>query len=569
MKQLRSIRMRILMMAIVPLVLMGVINGYFGTVFLARALRNQCVETLRTMCISVDAAINSISADDYSVDSNGDLFKGTYNITQNTDRLDSFVADTDIDLSLFYGDMRKATTLVDDVTGERILNTQADGTISGRVLAGDTYSDTRSVVNGKDYYVYYQPMKNSDGETVGMIFAGEPCEGFEELITGRKHDLIGLSFIVLVFGIVSIVLVATHITNAILNTEKGVKALADGNLRYELNPKLLKRGDEIGDMAKSIQDTTGILRDMFVKIREISGNVLESGNELDAASKQTSANANEISKAVEDIANGAVSQAEEVEDATKNVNEMGVIIENVVKSIENLNATSEKMKAAGNQADAYIQELTDSNDKTVDAIHTVAENIVATDKSVARISEAVKLIQSVAEQTNLLSLNASIEAARAGEAGKGFAVVASEIQKLSEESNESATQISDIITELLKDSKNSMQMMDEVNEKLGEQQTKFEGTKEQFRNVNNGIVSSREEAAGINTQAKECDRSRGEVTGIITNLSALSEENAASTEETTASMQELNSTINMLAQSAEKLKELAVTLEEKIEYFKL
>lgn len=568
MKFFNKIRMRLLLMAVIPLVLMGVINGYFGTVFLAKALRSQCVETLRTTCISVEGAYENMNDEPFSLDDEGNLLKGDYNITENISDLDNFVKDNEIELTVFYGDMRKATTIEDRQSGTRIINTKVSQDIADRVLrSGQDFSDTKTKVDGTDYYVYYRPMKNPDGKIVGIIFAGEPCEEFEQLILERKHNLITLSAIVLVLAVIGVYFIARSIGRAIINTEKGIKSLATGNLVYEFDPKLMKRGDEIGDMARATDDTFAMLRKIFGEIKDISSNVLQSGNDLDAASKQTSSNASEISKAVEDIANGAVSQAEDVEDATKNVNDMGVIIENIVQNIENLNATSLKMEKAGEEAIRYIQELNESNDKTVDAVHTVADNVAATDQSVTRISEAVKLIQSVAEQTNLLSLNASIEAARAGEAGKGFAVVASEIQKLSEESNDSATKISDIITELLKDSKNSMQMMDEVKDKLNEQQTKFNGTREQFKNVQDGIVSSREETASINSQAKECDNARGEVTGVITNLSALSEENAASTEETTASMQELNSTISMLAKSAEELKEMAVNLEEKISFF--
>lgn len=216
-----------------------------------------------------------------------------------------------------------------------------------------------------------------------------------------------------------------------------------------------------------------------------------------------------------------------------------------------------------------MKELSEYNDKTVSAIYKVFENVKATDDSVKEIATAIDLITNIANQTNLLSLNASIEAARAGEAGRGFAVVASEISKLADESNESAKKIQDIIQMLANDSKNSMQLMDEVKETLLQQQEKLTATQGQFENVIKDIELSRKDTNTINEQTQHCDSARQSIVGIIENLSAVSEENAASTEETTASMEELNATINLVADSAITLKNLAVSLDEDIKFFQL
>ena len=239
-------------------------------------------------------------------------------------------------------------------------------------------------------------------------------------------------------------------------------------------------------------------------------------------------------------------------------------------AIEQLKAEVLQMQTVSFKKYADImEELSESNDKTVAAILKVAENVETTDASVRNISDAVELISNVAEQTNLLSLNASIEAARAGDAGKGFAVVAMEIQKLSSESNDSAQKISQIITQLSADSHNSLTMMEEVKRRLQEQQEKLNATKNQFGNVNNGIISSREGTNAINGQAKICDQSRSSVVDIITNLSAVSQENVASTEETTASMQQLNAAIDLVAEASIRLKNLAVSLTEATKFFQL
>lgn len=166
-------------------------------------------------------------------------------------------------------------------------------------------------------------------------------------------------------------------------------------------------------------------------------------------------------------------------------------------------------------------------------------------------------------------MNASIEAARAGEAGRGFAVVATQISKLSEDSAQSTKTIEDIIHQLTVDSEASVRIMNEVNEIILEQQQKLVQTREKFDVVSTGIENSRKESSVISSQADECNSERGRVVDVIQNLSAVSEENAASTQETTASMQELNATINLLAEAAGELKSMAQVLEENVAFFKL
>lgn len=378
-----------------------------------------------------------------------------------------------------------------------------------------------------------------------------------------------VAVIVMILSIIFCVSTAVKIAKATNMIKDSLLKLGKGDLTTEVDERVLKRQDEIGDMARGTEEFIKVLRNIVSKIQESAGSVLDSGDNLENMASQTSQTADEIAHAVDDVSKGAVSQAEDIENATMRVNEMGVIIETIVQNIESLNNTSADMQDSGNQAATIMQELSDSSDKMTQAVLGVAKNVEATDESVKMIEDAVQLISNVASQTNLLSLNASIEAARAGEAGRGFAVVASEIQNLSEESNSSAQRISEIVKSLSEDSKASMSMMDEVKTRLTEQQEKLNQTKEMFTNVTGGIVTSREGTATINDEAQECDQSRNGVVDIISNLSAISEENAASTQQTTASMQELNATITLLAEQAKGLKGLAEGMSEACDFFKL
>ncbi|MDE7322692.1 MAG: cache domain-containing protein [Lachnospiraceae bacterium] len=566
---LTSIIIQLLALALVPLVILGAVCVIAAGKSLREGLQEEALTQMKATCVAAKAAYDNIDDGDYFLNENDELMKGDYNITQNEKGIDALTEGMNADITIFFGDVRRATSLTDTATGNRIIGTQASAEVAGTVLKGQEYSATDLMVNGKNYYAYYIPLKNSDGSTVGMVFAGEPSESIDNFIASKIVLVTSVVVVVLLIAIVVVVFVSISIVRAVKRAQDAIDNLAKGNLAYTVDTVILKRKDEIGDMGRGVMECITSLRDIVCGIQEHSQVVLASGDNLETVANRSSQSAAEIAHAVDDISQGAVSQAEEIEDANIKISEMGQIIESIVESISDLNEISAGMQDNGRQASEIIGELSKSNDRTVDAVQSVARTVEATDDSVKKISEAVELITSVAEQTNLLSLNASIEAARAGEAGKGFAVVASEIQKLSEESNSSAQRITTIIMGLAEDSKNSMEMMTEVKKILQEQQEKLDITKQQFEQVTSGILTSRENTVAVNNQAKECDDSRESVVGIIQNLSAISQENAASSQETTSTMQELNETMKQLAEAAKELKQLAASLDESTHFFNL
>lgn len=204
-----------------------------------------------------------------------------------------------------------------------------------------------------------------------------------------------------------------------------------------------------------------------------------------------------------------------------------------------------------------------------DGIHRISQQITKTNDSVKEIESAASLISSIANQTNLLSLNASIEAARAGEAGKGFAVVASEIQQLADQSNKSADSIFRIITNLINEFKETLDTMMEVETATNEQNQKLTNTQKQFEIVNEGIAQSRDKTAVIKNAIGECNRVRNTVSEIMLNLSAISEENAASATETATAMQQLNTTISELLRESQKLLMISLQLDQDMTFFQL
>lgn len=562
-----SLGWKMILMSGIPLLVMAIVLTSFSAITLKKGMQQEAADALQYLASGVRAAYNELVKGDFYLAEDGSLMKGDMNLSERTDILDAFVEDEDAELTLFYGDVRKSTTLVDQTTGERIVGTTASAEVAKTVLGGKDFESYDLTINGEHYYAYYEPLYNSDGSVVGMIFIGMPAAEINAFINKSVMGIAGSALAVTILAFVIVLVFGLRLGKAMRKTEETIEEVASGKLTVEIDKKLEKRSDEVGMIMHVLDGLVERLRDVVGQIKDSAAQVHKYGEGLEETAAQTSTTADEISGAVEGISKGAISQAEDIEQATVAVDTMGKAIEGIVAKVEHLAQTAEEMSKAGDEAARNMDELSASNDKTMDAVRRVTETVQQTDASVQQIREAVAMITSIASETSLLSLNASIEAARAGEAGRGFAVVASEIQKLAEESNQSAYRIEEIINNLLADSQRTMEVMGEVNETVDEQQKKLVETKEKFDNVSAGIVTSRENIEQVNTEAQDCDAQRVSVVDIIQNLSAISEENAAAGEETTASMQELNATINMLAQSSQELLKMAEDLNKETEYF--
>ena len=203
------------------------------------------------------------------------------------------------------------------------------------------------------------------------------------------------------------------------------------------------------------------------------------------------------------------------------------------------------------------------------AVEEINKQTLNTNESVQKIRDAAQLITSIAEETNLLSLNASIEAARAGDQGSGFAVVAGQIKKLAEQSNDSAKYIDKIIEALLEESSRAVQVMDEVKNIMKMQSEHLSGTKDRFGEVSHSVEVTQREIMDIDSMISHMDKERIGVVDIVQGLTAIAEENAAGTQESLASTEMVNGMIKDVADVAKELAELANAIEADIDIFKV
>lgn len=379
-----------------------------------------------------------------------------------------------------------------------------------------------------------------------------------------------ISGVLLLIGALAAFVFATRITRPLLKITDSVNRIAQLDLRNDqvLEQCAAHRG-EVGSIANAVLRMKEALTEIVQKIRQQGGQLFEASETLNNNAAKTAGNVNNVETAVNEIATSATSQAQETQGATESIISMGTMIEDSTNQVKSMNETADVMNASGQIAKKALEELGEINERATESINVIYEQTNTTNDSALKIKDATSLIASIADETNLLSLNASIEAARAGEAGKGFAVVAAQIQKLAEQSNESAKRIEDIIRELLKDSETAVHTMEDVKEIMQEQNEKVKKTAEVFEQMHEGVNLSIHGMVSIEEQTQKIEDARNKIVDTVQSLSAIAEENAASTQETSASMMEIGSVINDISQNAENLKNIAEVLEKNVQLFQM
>lgn len=378
-----------------------------------------------------------------------------------------------------------------------------------------------------------------------------------------------MAIVMVVIAVLVVIWIAGRLSKRFQAGVEVLGKVADGDLTVDVDSALLKKKDESGDIARSVKNLEEKLSNVITGIINKSNDVDECATSLGQSSEECATTIDQVERAILEIADGATSQASDTTSATEKVIVMGELVEQTNESLEKLNAVSNEMEESGRSASDTLTKLENVNEKAKDSIEIIYNQTNTTNESAKKISEAVNLITSIAEETNLLSLNASIEAARAGEMGKGFAVVAGQISKLAEQSNESAKQIEDIISTLMADSEKAVATMDEVKEIMNSQSDMVAESGEVFKKVLTDIDVSRDGIKEISDNMKELNKSRQTVTDIVSNLSAIAEENAASTEETSASTTEVSSSVQEISQNASHLRNISSELKQAISIFKI
>lgn len=570
-KKTFTLKARLILLALTPIIVLTIVICVI-TIFNTNALINKQMEKdLHGLAVSVRDSYSSLNSDKYKA-AGGTYYKGDINLEEYTGIVDSLLKNSDMVSTIFFDNERIMTSLTDE-NGNRNINTTLDNQeVLDQVLEkGKGYFQSDFMIGDKSYSVYYLPLyqTGSSSEIIGMVFVGAFTDDIQSNINKSMITILIILLIIFAVSCILSLVFANRLSKAMQHGVNVLNGISKGDLTLSISDTYKKRSDEIGEMISTVDTVRMNLRKIIEDVKKNSNLLLNSSRQLEQTASETESTVEQVEKAVNDIAEGATSQAQETQKASQDIIVIGDMILQTKSDVAGLDENTHTMKDSGSEASKTLAALKTINEKSITAINTIYEQTNTTNESALKIQEATHLITSIAEETSLLSLNASIEAARAGEQGRGFAVVAAQIQKLAEQSSESAMRIQEIITSLINDSDQAVQTMQEVKLIINDQNKSVDKTEQIFGTVINGIDQSFVSVEAILSKAKRLDEARTSIVDIVQNLTAVAEENAASTEETSAAAAEVYTTVSNVSDAAARLKAIADSLSKDISIFKV
>lgn len=372
--------------------------------------------------------------------------------------------------------------------------------------------------------------------------------------------LVVLMAIVLSIGVA--IFIGRKISRPIVKVTELVNTTANLDLRNDNKyDYLANNNDETGDIARAVGVLRHTLRDIVGVIKENSGTTFELSKEISKSSEDTINSIETISKAVDELTQGAQEQAIKAQEGSEKLTLLSDDIMEATRLGHEVKIESEKTNKMSKEGANAINDLSNKIKINYEVTTKVSKNVEVLSSKSASIESIINTIQGIAEQTNLLALNASIEASRAGEAGRGFAVVAEEVRKLSEQTTSSAKEVEEMIQEIKREVKTTLDSMTMLMETSKEAEITMLDSKDSFNNIDKAVDKTILNISNLVQKIESVGLSKNAVIENISVIASISDESAAATQEVSASVSNQVNNMNLISNGIEQLKEMVNKLD--------
>ena len=571
MKIFRNLKLqyKMLILAIIPVLIMGIVAILISNTVVKNKLLDDAKQKLKATSNAVLAAYDQ-NAGDYFVNATGDVWKGAYNVSLSTPFIDDIAAKTGIEVTFFYNDTRLVTSLK-DADGKRILGSKAGDFLVENVLQdGNEVFTNRVLVDGTFYFGYYVPVhQNNSDEIIGMVFAGMPVKEIYASLNLITMIFTVAIVVILVIAVIGCLLVSRGIAKSIRSSMDVVKQISEGNLNVEIEQSMLDRKDEAGALSCNTQTLIDSLSAMIGKVSNNTMTLNASSEEMNAAAGQAGNAVGNINDDLHNMLTGAVEQTGNAQNIKNSIHNMNIHLEKTLGEVDRLSDETKAMLDARNDVDKSLNQLDASNQDVMTEVENIQKQTQQNNESVEKIIAAVSYISDIADQTNLLSLNASIEAARAGETGKGFAVVAEEIGKLANQSNEASTEISELVNLLSYNSSQTMDIMDSVQDAMNDQTKKLVETANIFKQLQEHVSHVADGVDVIRDATVQLGKETDEIGKDIKNLSDIAQRNEDTVKGTISFSDEVLGTVNSVTEMSTEVSSSANDMAGVVSHFRM